>query len=293
MKTSTDPTDRVMPETAIMLKRIRDALLLQWEELLHLQRAVLKTFEPDDIHDLRVALRRFQAALVAFTPLAGIGSATELKRSVRKLIRKLGGLRNLDEALLFFRSRVPLEIAAASRLCSILQEFRNGEQARIHKALKTFDYKSHQRSVLKIALKLSAGRIKIRYKSSLTVFFSKTALKLFQPIHDLTPIATAPEQCESRHALRIAIKKWRYFLENLAQVTECDYDAVLGLLKEYQMVLGRMNDITAFGLLCRDLELSVAENAYIEEILLAEDQLLQESFIVLVEQNPLRYTFYA
>lgn len=280
-------------ESAAMFERSSDAILAQWKELLRLRRAVLDTPAPDDIHDLRVASRRFRAVLGLFAPLTRAGSAPELKKSIRKLTRALGGLRNIDEALLFFQSRVQLESTDNNRLCSLLPEMRSGELARIHKVLKAFDHKHIERAVLEVAEELSGRRIKSLKKISLTAYLSGFSVKLFQRINDLMPTATVPDQRESRHALRIAIKKWRYFFEIIAPVLEIDNGAVLGHLKEYQTVLGRMNDVVEFGLLCHSLKLSSAEFEHIEEILLTEDQLLLERFATLVEQKPLRYTFLA
>src|ERR1039458_8484224 len=95
------------PGSAIILERSRGVFFAQWDELLHLRRTVLKTSDLEDIHDLRVASRRLKAALELFEPVASRTSTTKLKKNVRRLIRRLGGLRNIDEALLFFQSRVP------------------------------------------------------------------------------------------------------------------------------------------------------------------------------------------
>lgn len=280
-------------ESAAMLERSRCVVLSQWEELLLLRRAVLKTSNLDDIHDLRVASRRFRAVLGLFAPLTRAGSVVELNKCVRKLTRVLGGLRNIDEALLFFQSRTAPEITDDNRLCSLLPEMRTVELSRIHKTLKAFDHKHLERTVLEIAAGLSGGRIRGLKKNSLTAYLSGVSVKLFQHINDLTPTATVPEQRESRHALRIAIKKWRYFFEIISPVIERDYCSVLGQLKEYQTILGRMNDVAEFDLLCRSLKLSPVEHEDIEKILLAEDQLLLESFAALVEHKPFTYTYFA
>ena len=292
MKMVKIPRDRIpSPESASLLERSRDVLLAQWKELLRLRRSVLKTSDLDDIHDLRVASRRFRAAVGLFSPLTRTGPVPELKKGVRKLTRALGGLRNIDEALLFFQSRTPQEITADNRLCSILPKRRARELARTHKALKAFDHKHLGRQVRKIAAKLCAGRIRGSDTFSLQACFSEASVGLFQPIHDLVTSATVPEHRESRHALRIAIKKWRYFLEIASPVLDSDHDAVLGLLKEYQTILGRMNDVAEFGVLSRSLKLSPTEHEHIERILLAEDRLLLKQFTALVKRKPLRYTF--
>ena len=45
------------------MERSREAMLAQWRELLRLRRNVLKTSDLEAIHDLRVASRRFRAAV--------------------------------------------------------------------------------------------------------------------------------------------------------------------------------------------------------------------------------------
>jgi CHAD domain-containing protein len=145
--------------------------------------------------------------------------------------------------------------------------------------------------VRKAAAGLKEERIASSGNSSLPTFFSDTCLRLFQPIHDLLPVATSREHRESLHALRIAIKKWRYFFEIAAPVLGCDCSSILGLLKEYQTILGRINDVAVFGTLCGTLALSRHERGFVETILHAEDELLLQKLSELIEQKPLIYTF--
>jgi CHAD domain len=145
--------------------------------------------------------------------------------------------------------------------------------------------------VRKAAAGLKEERITDSRRSSLPAYFSDTCIRLFQPIHDLLPAATFREHRESRHALRIGIKKWRYFFEIVAPVLGCDCSSILVLLKEYQTILGRMNDVAVFGALCGSLALSRHERRFVEAILQAEDELLLQKLTELIEQKPLAYTF--
>jgi CHAD domain-containing protein len=284
-------TARLLSDPASILERFRDVFLSQWEELLRLRREVLKTSDLDDIHDLRVASRRFRAALRLFGYINPAESKTNLNKSVRKLTRVLGGLRNIDEALLFFKSRDHFDTSTDHQLCRILSEMRSVELQRIDKALQDFDHHKLSRIVRDMAAGLKAESTIDGRKYSLPAHFSDVSITLFQPIYDLLTVSAAPDQRESRHALRICIKKWRYFLEILAPVLGCDYSSVLGLLKEYQSILGRMNDVAEFGALCRDVALPPSESEIVEALLLAEDEILLGKFIELVGQKPLTYQF--
>src|SRR5476649_1354016 len=129
---------RLPPDSATILERSRGVFFAQWEELLLLKRAVLKTSELDDIHDLRVASRRFRAELDLFSSFTKKSSITELKKNVRKLTQTLGGLRNVDEALLFFQSRTPPDSSIDTTLCQAISGLRIRELKRIEKMLKVF-----------------------------------------------------------------------------------------------------------------------------------------------------------
>lgn len=251
----------------------------------------MKTMDPDDIHDLRVASRRFRAVLELLYPFAPKGPKTLLRKNVRKLTQVLGGLRNIDEAQLFFQSRVTAGFSPEGKLCSSLTTLRKKEFTRIKKALKGFEQRKFDHVVREIVAEVNNASITKRNSISLLAYFSDVSIRQYLPIHRLLGIAAIPERRSSRHALRIAIKKWRYFFEIITQILGCDYTQTLETLKEYQSILGRMNDIAEFELLLAPLKLPRDERANTEAILLAEDSALLESLAELMERKPLAYTF--
>lgn len=273
------------------MERSREIMLDQWRELLLLRRSVLEASDLEAIHDLRVASRRFRAALRLFEPWLPQKNAALLQKNLRKLTRVLGGLRNIDEALLFFRLRTPAESACEYQLCYLLTQMRGGELARVKESLAAFDRHRLNRTVRKAAARLAANHISADKEGSLPGYFSDTCRRLYQPIHDLLPTATSPEQRGPRHQLRIAIKKWRYFFEIVTPVLGSDATQILGLLKEYQTILGRMNDVAVFGALCDSLTLSRRERMFVESTLQREDELLLKQLVELIRQKPLVYTF--
>jgi len=282
---------RPSSDTATILDRFRGIFLAQWEELLGLRQTVLKKSDPDDIHDLRVASRRFRAMLRLYEHLTRSESNAKLTKSVRKLTQTLGGLRNIDEALLFFRSRTSSDFSADHPIFKILSEARTLELRTIRNALTAFNHLQLDMVVRRLAAGLTPESTPAGEKGSLPACFSDLSIELYKPIYRLLAVSTAPEQRESRHALRIGIKKWRYFLEIAAQVLDCDYAPELRLLKDYQSVLGRMNDVAEFGILCRDLALPLSEQEFVSELLGTEDGLLLGEFIELAGLKPLTYTF--
>jgi CHAD domain-containing protein len=273
------------------MERSRGVFFAQWDELLQLRRAVLKTSDPEDIHDLRVASRRFRAALELFGPVVPKAAQPELLKSVRRITRSLGGLRNLDEALLFFQPRAGTDRSADTKLLDALSSLRPGELKRIKKALIAFDQSTLDRMVREMVAGMNENSIAAQSSISLLAYFSDASIRLFLPIHQLFALSSAPERRTSRHALRIAIKKWRYFFEIVAPILERDYSRPLDLLKEYQSFLGKMNDVAEFEVLLSKLKLPPEKREYAEATLLSEDTLLLNGFKELMEQKPLSYTF--
>lgn len=282
---------RLWPDSATILERFRGVFFAQWEELLRLRRVVLKTSDLDDIHDLRVASRRFRAALELMYPIAPKGAKAELRKSVRKLTRVLGGLRNIDEAQIFFRSRAGPDISAGNTLYRALSDLRAKELKRIEKAIKAFNHPNLDRMVREMVAGLNEDTINGQPSISTLAYFSDMSIRLFLPIHRLLADSAIPEHRAPRHALRIAIKKWRYFFEIISTILDCDYTVILELLKEYQSILGRMNDIVEFELLLSKLKLPPDEREFLLATLMTEDALLLENLKELIERKPLTYTF--
>lgn len=284
-------TKRLWPDSATLLERSRAVFFAQWEDLLRLRSLVIKTADLDDIHDLRVASRRFRAVLELFYPFLHKDSRAELRKRVRKLTQILGGLRNIDEALLFFQAKRQADVSADTALNKALSRLRPGELKRIEKTLKAFEHRTLDRMVREMVAGVNEGAISERNSISFLAYFSDMSIRLYIPIHRLLPVATMPDQHTSRHTLRIAIKKWRYFFEIISLILERDYSHILELLKEYQLILGQMNDITEFEALLGSMKLPRDERDNAKAALFAENTRLLDSFTELIEHKPLAYTF--
>ena len=291
MNPTTQQFSQIWPESAQLLERSRGVFFAYWEEMIRLKQEVIRTSNLDDIHDLRVASRRFRAALELFCPFVQNTAQAELKKGVRKLTKVLSGLRNIDEALLFFEDTLEPDVFRESKLFSSLTSSRSDEFSRIRKAVMAFDEGSLDRKVRNLIAHLTEESFKNRNSISVLAYFSEVSIKRYLPIHQLLAAAIVPEQRTSRHALRIAIKKWRYFFEIIAPILDRDYTPLLEQLKEYQTCLGRLNDIAAFEELLSDMKLPKCERKRAKSILQAEESVLLNSFTVLCERAPLTYTF--
>ena len=278
-----------MKTTAAMLERSRNVLFAQWEELLRLRLIVLKSCGHEDIHDLRVASRRFRAALNLLSPLCTGKDVKKLSRQVRRLTQALGNLRNLDEALHFFGSHAPQSGLAA--FMTRLSAMRESEQQQVIEAVKDFRPGKLDALVREMVAGITVDATKKTGTPLFPVYLSNTSIGLFKTIQSLLPSALCFENSEQRHAMRIAIKKWRYFLEIVSRIVERDHSAVLERIKRYQSLLGSMNDMTVFLEMCRESGASTEDREAAEQIIRAETGRLFDEFIALAENEPLSYFF--
>ena len=281
----------IWPDSATILKRSRHVFCAHWKELLRLCRSVIKTSDQDTIHDLRVASRRFRAALELFYPFVQRGERAVLRKGVRKLTGALGGLRNIDEAELFFRSRAPSIVPVDGMLHTALADLRSRELKQVLKRIKAFDHVNLDRIVRSMVSGLHEDVITTHKSVSILAYFSEVSIRQYLPIHQRLAGATTPGRRTSRHALRIAIKKWRYFFEIVAPILDRDYARFLELLKEYQSILGIMNDMAEFEMLLKNLKLPHTTRHAAAQALQTEEMFLLESFTELTRQKPLTYTF--
>jgi CHAD domain-containing protein len=260
----------------------------QWDEFCRLRRSVLGHLDTDSIHDLRVASRRLRASLGLFGPFIAKRAAKALSKEIRRITRELGHVRNIDEALIYVTSLPAVLPISANRL----RKAREKEIRAVIKVLKRFPCRE-MGLVLRKALAGLSGRISGgNTDHSLPVYLADTSVQRFQELHDLLAPAAIPENVELRHRLRIAIKKWRYLLETIGQVCGQDYGATLEVLKEYQALLGKLNDMVEFGVLCGMLKLPPEEAQQINAALERDTACYLADFIQVAMSRPLQYTFH-
>jgi CHAD domain-containing protein len=210
-----------------------------------------ETFDPEAIHDLRVASRRLREGLAIFGHCFRKRQLAPLRKELKVLTTMLGEIRNTDEAILFFSNLVEqcdtASAGAGMKIVATLQTKRAKEQRELKRELKKIDPGS------------LLGRID-DFCSNPRIF-NPDARGLFQPISDslleavavrekaileLLPEASVEMNVSAQHRLRIAVKHFRYRLEFLAPLASDDYRKVYSAIKEYQEVLGHMHDLDVF-----------------------------------------------
>jgi CHAD domain-containing protein len=194
------------------------------------------------IHQARVATRRVRAAL----PIVTRGSRRrKLKRSFTRLTRALGGVRELDVAILTLdelKSDPSLPKEGLEQLRAILQEERQRFYTEMNAILQHVDLDRLQRRTL-VAVERAAQRDSeqsdLKRLKSVVRRAGKRALDLQAAIENAGNIYLA----DRLHQVRIAVKKLRYVLEVARELSRSRASARIRLLKNVQDLLGRMHDL--------------------------------------------------
>src|SRR5215475_3035679 len=192
---------------------------------------VSRNFDPDPVHDLRVAIRRCRSmadALLAVDPDPGW---KQLKTLAKGLFSRLGDLRDMQVMQEWVAHlgepgdpvRKVLLTVLASREAQLRRDAEN--------AVLAFDQKQWQSLSERLAQRARAIPLE-------GLVFRHMALERWQQAHELHRQALRNRTQVALHRLRIVLKKFRYTVENFLpqQHTKCGLD-----LKNLQDLLGEIH----------------------------------------------------
>jgi CHAD domain-containing protein len=197
-----------------------------------------KAGDAASLHQARVATRRLRAALplVASRPKTG-----KVARSVRRLTRILGPVRELDVALVILEElersgEVPR--GGIERLRASIVEERQRLQTAVRDQIDEFDLDKLRKRALAAARKQDEGRKPrdARNAAIMRMRAARRARRLAAAIENAAGLYL-PDRL---HEVRIAVKKLRYTLELGGTVRKL---ARLRTLRNAQDLLGRMHDL--------------------------------------------------
>jgi len=251
-----------------------------------------EAFDPEAIHDLRVASRRLREGMALFGHCFRKRQLAPLRKELKGLVAMLGSIRNTDEAILFFSDLAENCDAASSCAAMKIVATLQGKRVAERRELK--------REVKKIDPGTLLGRID-DFCSNPRIF-NPDARGLFQPIADylleamavrekaileLLPEALVEENISAQHRLRIAVKHFRYRLEFMSSLASGDYRKIYSAIKEYQEVLGHMHDLDVFLGLTVEITAGQSGAGLLRKIIGDRRRSLFAEFLHLQTANPL------
>ena len=181
-------------------------------------RLTIKTPEPDQVHNLRVAIRRLTQALVVVAPESK--GAKKTRRELKHLMQLAGNVRDCDINL-----KLAGKLGASQEFLSRLHRRRAAAERLLNQELQNWDHPGLMSEWKEKLVSATAS--------------APAHAAILRAVKRLFKRGTAAEESDKKlHPLRIAAKKLRYTLDLL---DHCD-QAHLQQIKELQTRLGDIND---------------------------------------------------
>jgi CHAD domain-containing protein len=203
----------------------------------------IKSQGASEVHDLRVAIRRFMRVLVVLKPCFPRNESRKIRRRLKRIMVEAGSVRDCDIALRLLAKLAPSksgplvrqfqterEEAAKILTLSLKRSVRRNLSAKWRKALGGED----------IAEDFCAIPVKVTAKRMLP----QMAKEYFSGGKDA---ARGKASAEELHRFRIASKNLRYTLDLFAPLYGTSINGLLQQLKGVQTLLGEINDCATVG----------------------------------------------
>ena len=216
------------------------------EHLLYNQQGVADDLDPEFTHQMRIAVRRLQAALRLFTPYLN-PQLHSLLPPLRHLMTALGQVRDRD--VLLAETLLPVakdctEDKALTQLIEKLRQQRQDAQQNLQDLLLSPGYGLFLLASLRALHDIEAEDKTPLPEAALLPFALLRLTRLRKLVTRRAQVAK-PDVPESLHSLRIAIKRLRYSLEFFSPLLKKQSRRALKqALTRHQEKLGVLNDFS-------------------------------------------------
>jgi CHAD domain-containing protein len=199
------------------------------EELAKLQSEI----DSDNVHDLRVALRRCRSIAAALEEVDPHPDWEEMRDCARKLFRSLGDLRDAHVMVEWLNKLHPEDDLLKKRLLELLATAESTTQQKaLHRAAR-FDQKRWK----KLARSLNTRVRRVPPDGDAAHCL---ALERLEEARELHRRAMRTESVKPWHMLRIGVKRFRYTAESMLPTAHAEWSESL---KRVQDVLGNIHDL--------------------------------------------------
>ena len=232
------PAAEPPPRDAVPLEHLLFQLRTQYEEIVRHDPGVRLGLDPEDVHDMRVAIRRLRAMLRAARELLAPAWSEPLRAELRWLAGELGPLRDADVFIDYLRSEAAgmdeRDQAGAAELVELVKADRLEAHARAIEALRSRRYLA---LLEELERTMRAPRVR-----SATVPLDGLARKEFKKLRKAARRTDASSPDDDVHALRIRGKRARYAAELAATASGAAARAFVQESKRFQDVVGEHQD---------------------------------------------------
>jgi CHAD domain-containing protein len=198
-------------------------------------------FDPEPVHDLRVALRRCRSIADVFMAFDSHPAWMQMKNEGKRLFEQLGALRDTQVMMEWIERLAPL----ADETSEILNGYLMNQEARLKETASEALHDFNQKKWASWARRLSNRSRHIPLDG---MAFQHLALERWSDAYELHRQALRNRSHASYHRLRIGLKKFRYVVENFLPARHESWGGDLRVLQDF---LGEMHDLHV--LRCRSM----------------------------------------
>jgi CHAD domain-containing protein len=194
---------------------------------------VVRRFDADSVHDLRVALRRSRTIADGLAYVDPDKTLRALKKSSRPLFKSLGNLRDVQVMLEWIEKLAPEGDPLKPRIREILEKEEAAAKTEAAAALADFDvrrWRKWSKDLAEKSRRVAAG----------SPVFQHLALERWIEAREMHRRATRSRSRIGWHRVRIALKRFRYTLENFLPRHYAEWSEEL---KSAQDLLGAVHDL--------------------------------------------------
>jgi triphosphatase len=221
-----------LPQEATAGEAFQRILDATFHQVVSNEQPVRLNDDPEGVHQMRVGVRRFRAALQAFSSFVSEADRKMLKKQLKPFLTQLGAVRDWDVLAEYAQSTSP-------KLLASLRKEQSLHRAQLRAAM---DQPAYTRMLLAMACWIAD--LKVDQAASETD--ETWAVPILQKGHEeilnrgrKLKKLTLPEL----HRLRLACKQQRYQLEFFEALLFPDsFQPYLRMLQDLQSVLGDLND---------------------------------------------------
>jgi CHAD domain-containing protein len=189
--------------------------------------------DPDNVHDLRVAIRRCRSVALVFEEVDPDAAWSEMRKTSKKLFRALAPLRDAHVMEDWVKKLVPASDPVRVQMHSSFETDEPELRSEVLRVAGKFDEKEWKR--LQSQLR---KRVRVLPVSGLAA--ECLAWERFEEIKQLHAQALRTKKAKPWHALRIGLKKLRYTVESLLPEHNAAWTENLRRLQD---LLGDIHDL--------------------------------------------------
>lgn len=216
---------------AVTAKRI--GLDVWMERVVEQADRVREGWGADDVHDLRVALRRCRTMADALSEVNPGSGWRKMKKASRDLFEALGELRDAQVERDWVKRLGKAGDPVRKHMLRVLARQEKKHRGEAERALEKFDRKDWRKWMKKLPAKAQFFPVE-------SVVFQRQALAKLHEAVELYQLARKSRSRVAWHRLRIGIKHFRYIVENFLPQR---YEVWAGDLKRMQDLLGEVHDL--------------------------------------------------